>query len=47
MSADYRTVLCPTDLSAAGDEAVALAYRIVADGGIFKIEKKTNLIKCR
>ena len=34
MSATYRAVLCPTDLSASGDAAVALAYRIVADGGV-------------
>lgn len=31
--ASYRTILCPTDLSPAGDAAVALAYRLVDDGG--------------
>ena len=29
----YRTLLCPTDLSPVGDQAVALAYSLVSDGG--------------
>lgn len=29
----FRTVLCPTDLSAAGDDAVDLAYALTGAGG--------------
>ena len=33
MKAPFRTLLCPTDLSAVGDGAVGLAYALAADGG--------------
>ena len=29
----FASILCPTDLSATGDEAVALAFALVAPGG--------------
>lgn len=29
----YTSIVCPTDLSAAGDDAVVLAYSLVAPGG--------------
>ena len=33
MASPYRTLLCPTDLSPAGDGAVALAYALAQSGG--------------
>jgi nucleotide-binding universal stress UspA family protein len=33
VKAPYRRVLCATDLSPTGDSAVALAYRLTAEGG--------------
>ena len=32
-SVPYGSVLCPTDLSETGDGAIAVAYRLTADGG--------------
>jgi nucleotide-binding universal stress UspA family protein len=34
MSFAYQTILCPTDLSAAGDDAVDLAYALAAPKGV-------------
>jgi universal stress protein A len=33
MKPPFRSVLCPTDLSPIGNEAVQVAYRLVAEGG--------------